>query len=156
MSFCRPTARFALLPTLLALVAACSRATTPGDLSGESDVTRGVLPGLEQRVTLTPAGLITGENVTISCVITNRGTQSVPLESRICGLTLGGDIRLDWPPGIGVCGGFSMGGTIAPGESRQSSEIRRVASAPGTYALRVKHALRPELWVEMRVVVRGR
>jgi hypothetical protein len=147
----------ALVPTLLVL-AGCSGGQVPttGHLVSESDVTRAVQPGLDQRVTLTPAELVTGQNVTIQSVITNRGGNAVPLESRICGLTLDGTIRLDFPPDIGMCGGFSMGGTIAPGESRQSTEIRRVASAPGTYTLRVKHALQPELWVEMRVVVAGR
>jgi hypothetical protein len=150
-----PTNRVAVLAAVLALVAACrSATTTPAARSGDSDVTRAVQPGLEQRVTLTPAELVTGQNVTITSTITNRGTQPVALESRICGLTLGGDIRLDPPPGIGFCEGFSMGGTIAPGESRESSTIKRVASAPGAYTLRIKHALQPELWVEMRVVVR--
>jgi hypothetical protein len=145
-----------LLLVLLTLVAACSAATPPATLSSESDVTRAVMPGLEQRVTLTPAELTTGENVLIHSIITNRGNQPVDLESRICGLTLDGDMRLEWPPGHVVCAGFSMGGSIAPGESRESSELRRIASPPGTYTLRVQHALRPELWVTMRVVVRER
>jgi hypothetical protein len=145
-----------ILPLLLTLIAACSAVTPPATLSSESDVTRAVVPGLEQRVTLTPAELTTGENVLIQSVITNRGNQPIDLESRICGLTLDTDMDLEWPPGHVVCAGFSMGGSIAPGESRASSELRRVASAPGTYTLRVQHALRPELWVTMRVVVRER
>ena len=149
-------ARF--LPWLLALAAACSSAALPptGEFASESDVTQAVVPGLEQRVTLSPAELVTGENVTIRSVITNHGAGPVALESRICGLTLDGDIRLEWPPGLFVCAGFSMGGTIAPGESRESTEIRRIASPSGGYTLRVKHALQPERWVEMRVVVRER
>ena len=146
--------RFLLPAALIALAAGCPRVTTP--VPGENDVTRILRPGLEQRVTLSPAELTAGDNVTITSVITNHGNQAIPLESRICGLTLAGDIRLDWPPGHGVCGGFSMGGTIAPGESRSSTELRQVTSGPGVYTLRVKHALQPEAWVEMRVVVRGR
>jgi hypothetical protein len=146
-----------LLPALLALVAACSSTTTPSAvLSGETDVTSAILTGLEQHVTLTPTQPTVGENVEIHSVITNRRSQPVALESRICGLDLAGDLELTWPPDFGVCGGYSMSGTIAPGESRASSELRRVASAPGTYTLRVRHAVQPELWVEMRVVVRGR
>jgi hypothetical protein len=145
----------ALIPALLALVASCTAATPPATLSSDSDVTLGVLPGLEQRVTLTPAELTVGEDVLIHSVITNRGSQPVSLDSRICGLTLGGDLQLTIPPGIVTCAGFSMGGTIAPGESRESSELRRVSSPPGTYTLRVKHALRPEVWVELRVGVRA-
>ncbi len=150
--------RMWLFPAVLAIAAGCSAAKVPttGEFGSESDVTRAVQLGLEQRVTLTPAELIAGENVTITSVITNRGSQAIALESRICGLTLGGDIRLDPPPGIGMCAGYSMSGTIAPGQSRESVEIRRVASPPGTYTLRVKHALEPELWVELRVAVRAR
>jgi hypothetical protein len=145
------------LPALLALAAGCTPATPSSTtVSSEADVTRAVAPGLEQRVTLTPAEPRAGGDVRIRSVITNRGSRPVNLESRICGLTLEGNLRLEMPPDIGVCEGFSMGGAIAAGESRESSELRRVASPPGTYTLRVKHALQPELWVEMRVVVRGR
>ncbi|MFN2563715.1 MAG: hypothetical protein ABR499_01720 [Gemmatimonadaceae bacterium] len=159
MSACRlPFFLFrTLVPTLLTIVVACSAASSPSaTLTSESDVTRAVQPGLDQRVTLTPAELVTGENVSIHSVITNRGNHAVALESRICGLSLDGDIRLDPAPGIGTCGGFSMGGTIAPDESRESTEIRRIASGAGAYTLRVKHALQPERWVKMRVVVRAR
>jgi hypothetical protein len=146
-----------VLPALVAMGAACSgaRVTTTGEFGSESDVTRAVVPGLEQHVTLSPAELVTGENVEIHSVITNRGSTAVELESRICGLDLGGDLELNLPTGILVCAGHSIGGTIAPGESRQSSAIRRVSSPPGMYTLRVKHALRPELWVELHVKVRA-
>jgi hypothetical protein len=80
----------ALIPALLALVAGCTAATPPATLSSESDVTRAVLPGLEQRVTLTPTELTVGDDVLIQSVITNRGSEPVSLDSRICGLTLGG------------------------------------------------------------------
>jgi hypothetical protein len=150
-----PTVLGMLGPALLALVAGCSGGTPTANLSSESDVTRAVMPGLEQRVTLTPSELVSGENVQIQSVITNRGSQVVQLESRICGLDLAGDLELSFPPGFGVCDGYSMHGTIAPGESRSSSELRRVDSKPGTYTLRVRHAVQPELWVEMRVVVRA-
>ena len=150
----RPLLLSLLAPGLIAVVAGCSGTSPSAVLSSDNDARRAVLPGLEQHVTLTPADLVTGENVVIRSVITNRGSQPIQLESRICGLTLGGDVRLDWPPGIGMCGGFSMSGPIAPGHSRESTEIRRVGSGPGTYTLRVKHAVRPEVWIELRVAVR--
>ncbi len=150
----RHVLRSPLVPILVAFVTGCSSTSPSAVLASEQDVRRGVLPGLEQHVTLTPAELATGENVVIRSVITNRGSRPIQLESRICGLTVAGDIRLDWPPGIGMCGGFSMSGPIAPGEARESTEIRRVSSGPGTYTLRVKHAIHPEAWVELRVAVR--
>jgi hypothetical protein len=140
---------------LLALVAGCTAATPPATLSSDSDVTRAVLPGLEQRVTLTPAELTAGEDVQIHSVITNRGTESVALNSRICGLDFDGDLDLAHPNGSAACAGYSMGGSIAPGESRTNTDLNRVVSPPGVYTLRVRHALQPELWVEMRVVVRA-
>ena len=147
----------AALPALVALTAACSSAKVPttGDLGGESEVTRVVVPGLEQHVSLSPAEPATGEVVQIHSVITNRGSTPVDLESRICGLDLGGTLQLNLPTGILACAGYSAGGTIAPGESRESTAIRRVSSPAGTYTLRVRHALRPELWVELRVKVRA-
>lgn len=144
-----------LIPALLVLVAGCTATAPTATLSSEGDITVAVMPGLEQRVTLTPAELTVGEIVHIQSVITNSGSQPVSLESRICGLTLGGDLQLATPTSIVTCAGFTQGGDIAPGDSRESSEIRRVSSAPGTYTLRVKHAVRPELWVEVRVVVRA-
>ena len=134
----------------------CSPSTTPAVLSSESDVTRGVAPGLEQRVTLTPAELMSGENVTIHSVLTNRGTNAISLQSRICGLDVESDISLPHPPDIGFCGGHSMGGSIAPGETRESTDIRRVAAAAGSYTIRVRHALQPEQWVDVRVTVRAK
>ncbi len=145
-----------LLLGLVALVAGCSASTTSATLSSESDVTRGVAPGLEQRVTLSPAALVTGENVTIHSVITNRGSEPISLQSRICGLDIESEMSLPHPPDIGFCGGHSMGGTIAPGETRESTDIRRVASAAGSYTLRVRQALQPERWVEIRVAVTAR
>jgi hypothetical protein len=151
-----PIVRRSFLAAVLALVAGCSASTTPAILSSESDVTRGVAPGLDQRVTLSPTTLVTGENVTIHSVITNRGSNAISLQSRICGLDIESDMPLPHPPDIGFCGGHSMGGAIAPGETRESTDIRRVSAAAGSYTLRVRHALQPDRWVEMRVAVRAR
>jgi hypothetical protein len=146
--------RRTLVPTLLASVAGCTdptRATASG-----SGVIRAEASGLEHRVTLTPSEPTAGGDVQIHSVVTNRGTESVTLSSRICGLDFGGNLELAYPNGSAVCGGFSTAGPIAPGESRTNTDVNRVASAPGIYTLRVRHALQPELWVEMLVVVRGR
>jgi hypothetical protein len=143
------------LPALLALAAGCSGAAPSATISGENDARRSVLRGLEQRVTLTPAEPTSGENVEIHSVITNRGSGTVTLASRICGLDLAGDLGLTFPVGIGMCTGHSMSGPLAPGASRESTEIKRVSAAPGTYTLRVRHALHPEMWAEMQVVVKA-
>jgi hypothetical protein len=150
----RSAVRRTLVLTLLASVAGCTDATTA--IESGSGITRVEPSGLEHRVTLTPSEPTAGGDVQIHSVITNRGTESVALNSRICGLDYGGNLKLAYPNGSAACGGYSMGGSIAPGESRTNTDLNRVASALGVYTLRVRHALRPELWVEMRVVVRAR
>jgi hypothetical protein len=150
----RSAVRRTLVPTLFLLVAGCTDAAT--GISSGNAVTRAEPSGLEHRVTLTPSEPIAGRDVQIHSVITNRGTESVTLNSRICGLDFGGNLELAYPNGSATCGGYSTSGSIAPGESRTSTDLNRVASAPGVYTLRVRHALQPELWVEMRVVVRAR
>jgi hypothetical protein len=157
MSLRTPGVLLAFVPTLLVFGVGCSSGTAlDARLASERDVTLAVVPGLEQHVTVTPAELVVGENVAIHSVITNRGSTPVNLESRICGLDLGGDLQLTAPPDVGTCLGYSLNGLMAPGDSRESGEIRRVASPPGNHTLRVRHALRPEAWVEFRVVVRAR
>jgi hypothetical protein len=151
MQLIRSVFRRTIVAGLVASTAGCTEVVTA---AGGGDVTRRIGPNLEQRVTLTPAEPQVGENVTIQSVITNRGTQAVPLSSRICGLDLGGDVQLTHPPGIGFCAGHSTSGSLEPGASRESADIRRVSSLPGTHTLRVRHALQPELWVELSVVVR--
>jgi hypothetical protein len=147
----RSTLHRAIVLGLIASTASCTEVVTAG--SG-GDVRRTIGPNLEQHVTVSPSEPRVGENVTIHSVITNRGTEAVALSSRICGLDLSGDLQVTFAPGIGFCAGHSIGGSIPTGASRESTDIRRVASSPGTHSLRVRHALQPELWVELRVVVR--
>ena len=142
-----------VLLTCVAL--ACAEpATSPGDIASEH--ARLVLAnGLEQSVSLMPSAPATGENLTIRSVITNRGAQPVELENRQCGLDFGGNLALDWPPGIGKCGAYSSRGLLQPGDSVVTTDIMRVSSPPDRYLLRVRHALTPEAWAEISVVVRA-
>jgi hypothetical protein len=145
--------RRTVVPALLAFVGGCADATA---ISSGSGLARAEPSGLEHRVTLTPSEPTAGRDVQIRSVITNRGTESVTVNSRICGLDFGGNLKLAYPNGSATCGGYSTAGSIAPGESRTNTDFNRAASAPGIYTLRVRHALQPELWVEVAVVVRGR
>lgn len=140
---------------LLSCVAlACAGpATSPGDRASEHS--RLVLAnGLEQYVLLMPSAPATGENLTIRSVITNRGAQPVELESRHCGLDFAGDLALDWPPEIAKCGAYSGHDLLQPGDSVVTYDLMRVSSPPDRYRLRVRHALAPEAWAELSVVVR--
>lgn len=109
---------------------------------------------LAQRVTVTPAQPATGTNVTITSVLTNRGSAPVSLESRICGLNYAGQLTLTHPPEVMKCAGYSMNAPLAPGDSVVTSDLMRVTSGAGTYTLRVQQAVRPEGWAEVRVQVR--
>lgn len=146
--------RRALAAALVASVASCSDAAT--GLSSGRGVARDEASGLEHRVTLIPSVPSAGGEVEIHSVITNRGTESVTVSSRICGLDYGGTLKLAFPNGSASCGAIGVGGPLAPGESRTNTDLNRIASALGVYSLRVRHAVQPELWVEVPVIVRGR
>jgi hypothetical protein len=109
---------------------------------------------LAVRTTLSPGTPSSGENVTVRSVIVNVGRESVMLESRMCGLDYGGSLGLTYPHGVGKCAAYSITGLILPGDSVVTSDLMRVSSAPGSYELRVRHALSPEAWVNVPVTVR--
>ena len=148
-----PAFRLRVAVILLALLSSCSEAST-GPQS-RAVVARDESSGLEQRVTITPALPAAGDAVEIRSVITNTGTEPIMVSSRTCGLNYQGTLALLYPGGSAACGGFSTSGLLAPGESRTQSDFNRVDSPRGVYALRVGHAIQPELWAQLVVVVRG-
>lgn len=146
---------FSGLLVLACAVLACSKpATSPGDNASEPS-RLSLAHGLEQSVSLVPAVPVAGQNLTIRSVITNRGAESIELESRHCGLDFAGDLVLEWPPGIGKCGAYSGRDLLQPGDSVVTYDIMQVISPPDRYRLRVRHALAPEAWAELSVVVRA-
>jgi hypothetical protein len=144
------------IAAILLLAAACtleSAAPRDRDVEGEASAT---LPGgLVQHVRLDPAEPTGGLNVALRSVIVNEGTAAVPLTSRICGLDYAGALALTHPPEVMKCDGVSQSASLAPGDSVQVTDLMRVASVPGTYELRVRHAIDPERWVSVEVVVRA-
>jgi hypothetical protein len=88
-------------------------------------------------------------------MIVNDGASPVALSSRVCGLDYEGSLELTHPPEVLKCAGVSQASTLAPGDTARVGDLMRVASAPGTYTLRVRHALDPERWVSLEVVVRA-
>ncbi len=142
---------------LLAVATACGTRSSaaPGDRLAEGEARAILSGGLEQRVTLVPAQLVDGRDVEVRSVLFNRGNAPVSLSSRICGVDYAGTLSLTHPPEVLKCGGYSMQGTLAPGDSVVAADLMRVASPPGQYELRVRHALTPEHWVAMPVVVRA-
>lgn len=110
--------------------------------------------GLVNTLTLSATQLARGDTLRIGSSVTNEGTAPVAAETRICGLDVEAADGFRAPDPWGRCGGYSQGGDIGPGEVRVSSESILVGGAPGLYTLRVRHLLRPELWVTATVEVR--
>ncbi len=148
---------FLLLAVLVLLAAGCGspRASAPGERVAEGQVRATIAAGLEQRVTLVPAMLLDGRDVEVRSVLVNTGGTPLSVTSRICGLDYAGTLTLTHPPEVLKCGGYSRQGPLAPGDSAVSADLMRVSSLSGQYELRVRHALSPDHWVVMPVVVRA-
>jgi hypothetical protein len=146
-----------LLAGLVLLAAGCGspRVSAPGDRVAEGQVRATIVTGLEQRVTLVPASLVDGRDVEVRSVLVNTGGAPLAVTSRICGLDYAGTLTLTHPPEVLKCGGYSRHGTLAPGDSTVSADLMRVSGPSGQYELRVRHALTPDHWVVMPVVVRA-
>jgi hypothetical protein len=149
--------RVSALLGALALVACSNTGAGPED--GAPITTPGekvtLANGLTQAVTLSPASPASGSNVEVRSVLVNEGAAPVDLSSRICGLDYAGTLELTHPPEVMKCAGYSQSSTIAPGDTVQVGDLMRVASGAGAYELRVRHALDPERWVSLQVVVRA-
>lgn len=152
------TASFARLlgTALLALGAGCTPVTSaPAEQVPDGSVRIALAEGLVQTVSLVPASPVGGQNVEVRSVIVNNGSAAVSLESRICGLDFEGSLSLTHPPEVMKCAGYSMAATVAAGDSLVGGDLMRVSSAPGQYSLRVRHAVNPESWASLQVVVRS-
>lgn len=140
----------------LAAVGACSSGTLsgPGDASlVKSGDGVGIGPsGLEQRLVTklepAPAGSPYTAQLTVTSTIVNTGSAPVRLTSRVC-LFLEGDVettaQLTRFEPLVSCGAVSATGDLAPGQSTGSMEVSfGVRSGPGTYTIKLRHALSPE------------
>ena|SRR5712671_5185769 len=127
---------------------ACSTQSTP--FTGPRVV---ITPqGLEQTVRLSPAEPIQGDTLTIESIVVNVMGAAVDVTSRICGMDVETSLRLSGPNL--ACAGYSMHGALAPGDSILGFAGGVVASGPGTYTMRVRHLLNPDVWVDVPVTVR--
>jgi hypothetical protein len=130
-----------------------STATSPGGRNGVT-ATLVIPPGrLVQEVTLSPTTPATGDVLTVRSAIINRSSGAVALESRMCGLDIGGTLETGWPPGLIKCAAYSGTGSLAPGDSVVTYDRVQVLSPPGRYELRVRHALRPSATAVLAVKV---
>jgi hypothetical protein len=107
--------------------------------------------GLEQTVRLTPATPAPGDTIEIASIVVNGTAQPIDVESRICGLDLESSLKLT--DSFIRCAGYSMQGALAVGDTLQGYDRRVVGGIPGTYVLRVRHLLNPDVWVDVPVTV---
>jgi hypothetical protein len=109
--------------------------------------------GLEQTVRLSPAEPKTGDTLDIRSIVVNGTAAPVDVVSRICGIDLETTLNLTSTSNV-ACGGYSVQGPLAPGDSLLGFAGGVVASGPGQYTLRVRHLLDPDVWVDVPVTVR--
>ena len=110
--------------------------------------------GLVQSVTIDPASPAPNGDIRIRSVITNRGSSSVTVTVRECGLDLAGTLAVTWTPGTVSCDAYSSRRPLARGESITAFDYRRVSSSNGDYEARIRHALDPEHWIDVPISVR--
>jgi hypothetical protein len=108
--------------------------------------------GLEQTVRLSPEIPASGDTLDISSVIVNATTSPVDVTSRTCGFDIESSLAL--VNSYLHCAAYSMHGELAAGDSIVGLERRFVAGKAGTYTLRVRHLLDPDVWVEIPITVR--
>ena len=109
--------------------------------------------GLIQTVSVTPASSAADGRVLIRSVVVNRGNSAVLFKSRVCGLDFAGTLALSEEPGLSRCGGYSMEGPLAAGDSVAIGDAMMLAVPPGAYTLQVRQSLDPDAWVSVAATV---
>ena len=121
-------------------------------IEGRTDESIGA--GLTQSVTVRASALLDGNDVEVRSILVNTGVASIVVSTRICGFDYGGTLVLSEVPGILRCAGYSSSTMLAAGDSLVANDLMRIASPPGQYQLRVRHALQPEHWASVAIAVR--
>jgi hypothetical protein len=143
-------------PSLMLAMAlvSCSAPTDSHDAGPEPVVySRTFTGGLMQTVTLSSGEVSEGDVLEIRSVLENRSAAPVDVVSQICGLTIHTAMPLAEDQFV-RCGGYSLGGKMRPGDTREESLSVVVGEGPGRYTIAVRHALSPELWMMVDVMVR--
>ena len=155
-----PTARLAWLAALAFALAFAGCAGCAGrdilavrdGIEGRSEESIGA--GLTQSVAVRASALLDGNDVEVRSVLMNASAGSIAITARICGLDYGGTLELAEVTGILKCAGYSSSTLLAAGDSVVTTDLMRIASSPGNYQLRVRHALQPEHWATVAITVR--
>ena len=144
----------ALAAALFALSAcAAGRITTPVESTFLAN-------GLEQQLRIEPAGAPfdgTGEVFRLTSRLVNRGSEPVTVRVATCWLDPKENLRAGAElvaRAIPSCIQQPSVLTLAPGEASGTLSFTGQIDRPGRHTIRVRHALDPEFWGEIRVVAR--
>ena len=119
-----------------------------------------VANGLEQQLRIEPAGEPfdnTGEVFQLTSRLVNRGSEPVTVRVVTCWLDPKENLRASaelMARAIPGCVPQPNVLTLAPGEASGSLSFIGQLDRPGRHTIRVRHALDPEFWGEIRVVAR--
>jgi hypothetical protein len=138
----------------LAIGAGCSGTSDPEPKVGEgpSRVVEVTLPsGLVQHVEIRPGSAKRGELVEFHSTLTNATDEPIDLQSKICSLKF--ETELEWGRSGVMCSGYARTETLMPGDWVVQSDRLLIESPPGTYSIRVIHALDPSGFAEVMLEV---
>lgn len=116
--------------------------------------------GLEQQIRIEPVGEPmdpTGEVFRLTSRLVNRGSEAVTVRVVTCWLDPKENLRATAElvaRAIPSCVQTPSVLTLAPGEASNTLWFMGQLDRPGRHTIRVRHALDPEFWGEIRVVAR--
>jgi len=134
---------------LVALPLACG--DSPTEFDRDVGLVRVRLGTLEQTVRVLPPNPAYDDTVAIVSEVVNRGILSTLVTYRMCGLDVDTELELPWP-GF-MCLAYSATDRIQPQDTIPGYHLGVIKSPPGQYTLRVRHLLKPELWVDVSIIV---
>ncbi len=119
-------------------------------------VTKEIAPGLEQALEVSSLSVESGGLVSFESTLTNQSSDSLVVQSRICGLGVRTPITTRRHPSL-ACAGYSMTQTLGPADWVSEGVILELLAPPGLYPLSVIHALDPPgtLTVEIEILDDG-
>jgi hypothetical protein len=157
---------FAAVAATVTLAAACGESRLSGpdgaqlaiDAQGRTAGPNGLEHRLTAQVIPAPIGSPYSAQLTVTSTVVNTGSTPVRLTAREC-LFFDGDFETTaqvdrFEPAIS-CGAVSSTGDLAPGASSSTMQVQfGVRSGPGTYTLKLRHALSPDFRGEVAFRVR--
>ena len=138
-----------IAPALATALAACKHAPVSVPTRNADVVAVGQLGSLHQTVRFEPAHPHSGDTVTVTSVVANRGSDAVDVWA-LYDLQMSGTLVLGIPD-VRLRGRFTS--RLAPGDSVVDREKRVVVSSPGHYTVRVVQLVKPVLTATGEVVV---